>query len=190
MGKTKTCLFCGKAHPFEKGKCPAWGAKCTKCGGRNYLATTCTAPTRKVYNLRDESSDDSDLEYITSIVTQSEMIHTVTQGHVYPKVIYTEMIVGKTEVKFHVDSGATVNAIPVRFSVEFLVVDRQLTSLIEAKAVQQMGLITLNTRNFKIAKPPERQRTEVKSVQTADEIVAGYPEVFQREQGTLFSLHI
>ena len=28
-GKTKTCKFCGKAHPFEKGKCSVSGAKCT-----------------------------------------------------------------------------------------------------------------------------------------------------------------
>ena len=135
------------------------------------------------------------------------------------------MLADKTEVKFQVDSGATVNAIPVdfvadkklepitkmlqmwndtilkplgscrlilqnpknkkRFSVKFLVGDRQLIPLIEAKAAQQMGLITVNAQNFKIAKPPERQRTEVKSVQTADEIVAGYLEVFQRELGTL-----
>ena len=61
-GKTKTCKFCGKAHPFEKGKCPAWSAKCTKCGGRNHFAITCRTPTGKVYNLRDESSDDSDME--------------------------------------------------------------------------------------------------------------------------------
>ena len=33
-GKPKTCKFCSKVHPFEKGKCPAWEAKCTKCGGR------------------------------------------------------------------------------------------------------------------------------------------------------------
>ena len=110
-GKTKTCKFCGKAHPFEKGKCPAWGAKCTKCGGRNHFATTCTTPTRKVYNLRDESSDDSDMEYITSIVGRPEMIHAVTQEHDYPRVIYTEMLVGKAEVKFQVDSGASVNVI-------------------------------------------------------------------------------
>ena len=69
--------------------------------------------------------------------------------------------------------------------MEFLVVDRQLTPLIGAKAAQQMGLITVKTQNFKIAKPPEQLRTEVKSVQTADEIVAGYPEVFQRELGEL-----
>ena len=29
------CEICGKVHPFENGKCPAWGAKCIKCGGRN-----------------------------------------------------------------------------------------------------------------------------------------------------------
>ena len=69
--------------------------------------------------------------------------------------------------------------------MEFLVVDKQLTPLIGAKAAQQMGLITVNTQNFKIAEPPERPRTEVKSVQTADEIVASYPEVFQRELGAL-----
>ena len=72
-----------------------------------------------------------------------------------------------------------------KFSVKLLVVDRQLTPLIGAKAAQQMGLITVNTQNFKIAKPPERPRTEVKNVQTADEIVGGYPEVFQRELGAL-----
>ena len=73
--KPKTCKFCGKAHPFEKGKCPAWGAKCTRCDGRNNFATTCTTPTKQVYSLRDESLDDSDVEYMTSIVTQPEMIH-------------------------------------------------------------------------------------------------------------------
>jgi len=224
-GKPKTCKFCGKAHPFEKGECPAWGAKYTKYGGRNHFATTCTTPTRKVHNRRDESSDDSDVEYITSFVAQPEMIHAVTQEHDYPKAIYTEMFVDKTEVKFQVDSGASVNVIPVsfvadkklepttktlqmwndttlkplgscrlilhnpknkkKFSVEFLVVDIQLRPLIGATAAQQMDLITVNTQNFKIAEPPEQPRTEVRSVQTADEIVASYPEVFQRELGAL-----
>ena len=68
-------------------------------------------PDRKVYNLRDESSDDSDVEYITSIVAQPEMIHAVAQEHDYPKVIYTEMLVGKTEVKFQIDSSVSANDI-------------------------------------------------------------------------------
>ena len=59
-----------------------------------------------------------------------------------------------------------------KFSVEFLVVDEQLTPLIGAKAAQQMGLITVNTQNFKITKPPEQPKAEVKSVQTTEEIIA------------------
>ena len=220
----KTCKFCGGAHRFEKGKCPAWGAKCTKCGGRNHFETQCMTPPRKLHSLRDESSDDSDVEYITSVVVQPETVHAVTQGN-YPKEIYTEMVVNKKTVKFQVDSGASVNVIPVqfvaddklesttktlqmwndtilkplgscriilqnpknkkKFSVEFLVVDKQLTPLIGAKAAQQMGLITVNLQNFKFTEPPERLRAEVKSVQTTEEIVANYPEIFQRELGTL-----
>ena len=105
-----------------------------------------------MYNLKDESSNDRYVEYITSIV------HSV----------YTKMYVGKTEVKLQVDSGASVNVIHVslgankkfesttktlqswndttlkplgscrlalhnqknkKFLVEFLVVERQLTPL-------------------------------------------------------------
>lgn len=50
-----------------------------------------------------------------------------------------------------------------------------LTPLIGAKASRQMGLIIVNIRNFKIAEPPDGLRTEVMSVQTADEILASYP---------------
>ena len=196
-GKPKTGKFSGKVHPFEKGKCPAWGAKCTKCGGRNHFEVTCTSPTKKVYSLRNESSDDSDVEYITSIVAQSEMIHGVTQER-YPNVIYTEMFVDKKEEKFQVDSGASVNVIPAKFvtdkkfeptmktlqmwndttlkplgscrlilhnpknkkkfSVEFLVVDKQLTPLIGARAAQQMGLITVNTQNNHLNDRQQRLR--------------------------------
>lgn len=110
----RTCKFCGRAHRFEKGKCPAWGAKCTKCGGRNHFKAQCTTPPKKINSLVDESSDDSDVEYITSIVVQPETVHTITQA-TYPKEIYTEMVVDKRHVKFQVDSGASVNVIPVRF---------------------------------------------------------------------------
>jgi len=65
-----------------------------------------------------------------------------------------------------------------KFSVEFLVVDKQLTPVIGAKAAQEMGQITVNLENVKITEPPERPKTEVESVKSPDEIVAHYPEVF------------
>ena len=84
------------------------------------------------------------------------------------------MFVHKKEVKFQVDSGASGNVIPVKFvtdkklkpttktlqmcrlvlhnpknkkkfSVQFPVVDKQLTPLIGARAAHQMGLVTVNT---------------------------------------------
>lgn len=151
-GKPKTCKFCGKVHPFAKGKCPAWGAKCTKCGGRNHFEVTCTTPTKKVYSLRDESSDDSDVEYITCIVAQPEMIHALTQEH-YPKVIYTEIFVDKKEVKFQVDSSASVNVIPVKFvtdkKFELTTKTLQMWNDTTLKLLGSCRLILHNPRNKK-----------------------------------------
>ena len=72
-----------------------------------------------------------------------------------------------------------------KFSVEFLVVEKQLTPIIGAWTAQQMGLITVNEENFKIAQPPHRMRSAVKSLNTTEGIVKHYLEVFQRELGTL-----
>ena len=69
--------------------------------------------------------------------------------------------------------------------MEFLVVEKQLTPIIGARAAHQMGLITVNAENFKTAQPPHRMRSAVKSLNTTEEIVKHYPEVFQRELGTL-----
>ena len=33
------CKFCGKAH--DKGKCPAYGKVCNKCGCKNYFKSKC-----------------------------------------------------------------------------------------------------------------------------------------------------
>ena len=187
----KTCKFCGQIHVFERGKCPAWGATCAKCKGRNHFASKCS----KVNSLREESeeSEESDIECITSITDRPEVVHAIKKED-YPKEIYTEMVVAKKPVKFQVDSGASVNVIPAelapdeplkrttktlrmwndttlqplgscrtilqnpkhgkKFSVEFLVVEKQLTPVIGAQAAQQMGLITVNAEHFKIAQPP------------------------------------
>ena len=72
-----------------------------------------------------------------------------------------------------------------KFSVEFLVVGKQLTPIIGARAAQQMGLITINEENFKIAQPPQQKRSAVKSLSTTEEIIKHHPEVFQRKLGML-----
>ena len=105
----KTCKFCGYNHVFEKGQCPPLGATCAKCKGRNHFASKC----RKGNSLREETkeSDESDIEYITSIKDKPEVVHAI-KNESYPKEIYTEMVVAKKPVKFQVDSGASVTVIP------------------------------------------------------------------------------
>ena len=112
---------------------------------RKHFEATYTAPTRKVYSLMDESIDDSDAEYITSIVAQPEMIHAVTQQH-YPKGIYTEMFVDKKEVKFQVDSGASLNVIPVNKKLEPTTKTLQMWNDTKPKAT---GFLSINSPQFK-----------------------------------------
>ena len=35
------CKFCGKSH--DKGKCPAYGKVCNKCGRKNHFGSKCTS---------------------------------------------------------------------------------------------------------------------------------------------------
>ena len=66
-----------------------------------------------INSLREETkeSDESDIEYITSITDRWEVVHTI-KNESYPKEIYTEMVVAKKPVKFQGDSGTSVNVIP------------------------------------------------------------------------------
>ena len=40
------CKFCGKSH--DKGKCPAYGKTCNKCGGKNHFEAKCTQKGKRV----------------------------------------------------------------------------------------------------------------------------------------------
>ena len=42
----KTANFYGKSH--DKGKCPAYGKTCNKCGGKNHFEAKCTKKGKKV----------------------------------------------------------------------------------------------------------------------------------------------
>ena len=60
--KKKTCLFCGKSHPFKKEQCPAWGKRCQKCNGRNHFSSVCkkTGKSHDVHGVTEKTESDSD----------------------------------------------------------------------------------------------------------------------------------
>ena len=72
-----------------------------------------------------------------------------------------------------------------KYSVEFIVVESDLTPLIGARAAQEMELITVNDENFIMTSPPPRaNEPQVKQI-TAEELIKQYSDVFDRPLGTL-----
>ena len=112
---SKQCKFCGGEHVLKKEKCPAWGSKCSNCGGENHFAKVCRkAKVRQVETAsRYSDSDDSDVDFITSITTSNvSAVNAPDLSNTrFAKEIFTLMEIGNQEVKFQIDCGASVNII-------------------------------------------------------------------------------
>ena len=77
--KKKQCKRCGTAHMFRE--CPAWGATCAKCGGRNHYASKClTRRVQFVYVDNDNTGDEAGfyMSAIHSNTQQCEWIALLT----------------------------------------------------------------------------------------------------------------
>ena len=128
--KLINCKFCAKKHEEKKEKCPAWGKTCDKCGAKNHFSVVCNKqkapPHRKkprdtqrdrqsrlkvnmVYEQEESDSDD----YCLMVESVNSVYHKES-----PKKISATMVLKETQVKFHLDSGATVNILPVEIYQE------------------------------------------------------------------------
>ena len=123
--KQINCKFCARKHEEEKEKCPAWGKTCDKCGAKNNFAVVFGKqrpplnrkksedkpwdrhPKSKVNMVCQDEESDSD-DYCLMV----ETINSVYQKE-SPKKIFATMALKETSVKFQLDSGATVNILPV-----------------------------------------------------------------------------
>lgn len=66
-----------------------------------------------------------------------------------------------------------------KYSVEFIVVRKDLGSLIGAKAAQHMKLLTVHKENFVTATPSNKRESGVKQVASAEELIQTFAEVFE-----------
>ena len=156
-----TCKFCLKNHPFKKELCPAWQKKCNSCGGDNHFAGSpvCKGkyPNRgkqkqnkgkqAVYKVEEES-DESDYAFVVESVGSLN-----TDNH--HKKIFAAMNVENLTVKFQLDSGSTVNILPVdvykkSFSdPQCTRLRKSVTSLVmfNKSVLKPLGSIKAETRN-------------------------------------------
>ena len=65
------CKYCGKKHPRDKNQCPAFGAKCQKCGKYNHFAAKCKSKARRTprVNYVEDGEATSEDNYTISTVT-------------------------------------------------------------------------------------------------------------------------
>ena len=103
------CKFCGSSHEWNKLKCPAFQKQCTKCLKFNHFANVCTSSSKnsKSVNYLNEPSETdserSELEWINQIAKKDS------------KQVKCLMKIGSYNVKFQIDSGSSVNILPVNF---------------------------------------------------------------------------
>ena len=90
-------------HVLKKEVCPAWGKVCSACKKRNHFAVKCMKkrPKKNLHLVKNDSeSEDEELLFV---------------GNKQPeKVIKVEMIIKDGTVICQIDSGASVNVVPLR----------------------------------------------------------------------------
>ena len=113
------CKFCGKRHMKRREECPAWGKNCNKCGEKNHFAAKCSLKQsrrqrakpfkqkKKKQQVSAMSDDSSSEEYLLTV--NSESVDSVESQK-----LYARMVINGHDVRFQLDSGATVNILPIR----------------------------------------------------------------------------
>ena len=113
--RTGSCKFCGRTHEWDKNKCPAFGKTCMKCSMKNHFAKMCKntgefSARKKVHKVFYEEEEESDYEEDSS----NEWINKVSTRK-NTKCVNCVMEVNGKPVKFQIDTGSSVNILPVNF---------------------------------------------------------------------------
>ena len=94
--KKKQCKRCGTTHKFHE--CPAWGATCNKCGGRNHYASKCLTRRVQVVGVDNDNTDNVGGFYVSAIHSNTQQCEWIAL-----------LTVCDSLVPLKVDSGAQVN---------------------------------------------------------------------------------
>ena len=112
------CKYCGKDHPRDKEKCPAYGKTCNKCGKSNHLATVCKASDQKSGDKkwhRKKKVHQSEMQYESDSeesLYACYRISAVNGSHKSKFMTKMKFHINETDkvMTVHLDSGATCSA--------------------------------------------------------------------------------
>ena len=111
------CKFCATVHNMKKEDCPAWGRTCKLCHELNHFPGSKKCPKNKVHTVITSSeNEESDIhEWIGCVIIKDELDVVICVHASKPTDIFAEIIVNEKPVRFHVDSGASVNTLPMKY---------------------------------------------------------------------------
>jgi len=158
------CRFCGRQHEFKKESCPAFGKSCSKCGRQNHFAVKCrgrqmqqeepqrhNTPFRRqrpknqpVQHINDDSTDDRPTDLPSD---DDDWVYSVSRTA--PRDAKCSLLVGRRPVTFQIDTGSSVNLLPVEHASNVRPYPGLLTTW-DKSVVRPMGkcdMRVINPRN-------------------------------------------
>ena len=102
----RQCKFCDTTHIMLKSECPAYGKICSNCHKANHFASKC--PQRRIRQIQEDSeSSSSEDEWIAALASNTSPS---------TRDIKCKLLLNKTtEVAFLIDTGSTVNVLPISY---------------------------------------------------------------------------
>lgn len=142
---TKKCKFCNLPHVFGRKFCPAVGKECIKCGKKDHFAACCTSastytperserskPTYKKKAVRQVAEHDPSAQGSSS---GEEWIYALDCVHPPVNSVKTNskdvkccMLIDNEEVTFQIDTGSSVNTLPLKHASDVQNTTKVLTT--------------------------------------------------------------
>lgn len=129
-----SCKFCGNKHVRSREECPAWGKSCKKCGEKNHFAVKCSKLQKPASKQRKKKQR---VHAMASSSSSEEYLLTMSVDRIDSHKLYAKMVVNGYDIQFQLDSGATVNVLPVR-QYKQVCGDPELNELEASQAVLSM----------------------------------------------------
>ena len=108
-----SCGFCGNQH--QKGKCPAFGKKCLKCGKKSHFERVCRSKKKKADDVSETAIDEVDSQ---SEAEAREVEEGIEEKNFFIDSVATslppwrvELELEGSKVSFKIDTGADVNVV-------------------------------------------------------------------------------
>ena len=95
IGDDQECKFCGRNHPMDRNKCPAFGQKCNNCGKKGHFAAKCRS--QRINLVESEAPEEA--FYVNNITGKDEALVSLRVNDA-------------AVIKFQVDTGSTANILP------------------------------------------------------------------------------